>query len=45
MWLEASYAVLALQMLPHAVGFSKEPPGTPGQIKISNKKTQNAFFI
>jgi hypothetical protein len=25
---EASYAVLALQMLPHAVGFSrKEPPG------------------
>jgi hypothetical protein len=25
---EASYAVLALQMLPHAVGFlQKEPPG------------------
>jgi hypothetical protein len=23
---EALYAVLALQMLPHAVGFSKEPP-------------------
>ncbi|NIM10813.1 MAG: hypothetical protein GTO45_19495 [Candidatus Aminicenantes bacterium] len=27
---EASYAVLALQMLPHAVGFSrKEPPWPP----------------
>jgi hypothetical protein len=27
---EASYAVLALQMLPHVVGFSrKEPPWSP----------------
>jgi hypothetical protein len=31
---EALYVVLALQMLPHAVGFSKESPGRRRQKKV-----------
>jgi hypothetical protein len=36
---EVLYAVLALQMLPHAVGFSKEPPLAVGDTKWGRVST------